>query len=367
MINVLFVFRRKRTERLLLYKQGLGPDEMLYGMNHFFNNTQFNVSFIEGDVGPSTLLRSLAKWMERIITKGFGMGFALDMMLENLPRLKSADVIISTVDSCGLPIALLNRLGVIKAPLIYISQGLSDRVEALSRKPFLHHFYKTFYSWLLRSCENLLTLGEGAARHLLITLDLKGKEVKAVPFGVDMEFWRPADANAPVGDYILSVGSDSARDYETLVRAIGNRKLKIVTRLPVNITDPSARIEVRSDYSDVELRALFQGARFLVTPLKDVTQPSGQSATLQAMACGKAIIITCTRGLWEPQYIKHLESAYLVAPGDTQSLACAINDLEEDPKLLNTISKNSLNLIRSRYNSEHFSKLLFNIVNEKKP
>lgn len=361
MINVLYVFRRKRTERFALYKQGLGPDEMLYGMNHL-DQAQFTVSFIEGEVGQITPLKRLTQRMEQTITKGVGMGFALDMMLENLPRLKNAGVIVSTVDSCGLPIAFLKQLGVIDAPVIYFSQGLSDRVESLEGKPLLHRFYKTIYSWLLRSCETLATLGEGAARHLSNTLDLRGKEVRAVPFGVDMEFWRPADANAPIGDYILSVGSDSARDYDTLVRAIGDRKLKIVTRLPVNIIDPSARIEVRSDYSDVELRALYQGARFMVTPLKDATQPSGQSATLQAMACGKAVIITCTRGLWEPQYIKHLESAYLVDAGDADSLTRAIRGLDENPALVEKLGRASLSLVKSRYNSIRFGNFIQAII-----
>jgi glycosyltransferase involved in cell wall biosynthesis len=235
-------------------------------------------------------------------------------------------------------------------------------MEALTGRLLRHWFYGTFYSWLLCSCESLLTLGEGAARHLAEALNLKGKGVKVIPFGVDMEFWRPADANAPIGDYILSVGSDSARDYDTLARAIGDRKLKIVTRLPVNIIDQSARIEVQSDISDVELRALYQGARFVVTPLHDVTQPSGQSATLQAMACGKAIIITRTRGLWEPQYIKHLESAYLVDSGNADSLTRAIRDLDENPSLVEKLSRASLSLVKSRYNSIQFGNSIQTIL-----
>ena len=37
------------------------------------------------------------------------------------------------------------------------------------------------------------------------------------------------------------------------------------------------------------------------TLLKNVFQPSGYSVTLQAMACGKPVILTKTRGLWAPE------------------------------------------------------------------
>lgn len=362
MDKVVYVFRRKRTERLHLHKQGLGPDEMLYGMNHIADQ-HFAVDFIEGDSGVPTWTKKLVKRLERsLFADPVGMGFALDMVLENLSRLQQADAIVTTVDSCGLPVALLKRVGIIKGSLIYISQGLSDRVELLVHRPLLHRLYKAFYSWLLLSCQSLLTLGTGAAEHLMMTLNLRGKQVQVLPFGVDKEFWRPADPGTPVGDYILSVGSDPARDYDTLIQAIGDRKLKIVTRLPVNIPDRFKQIEVQTDISDIELRALYQGARFVVTPLKDVTQPSGQSATLQAMACGKAVIVTRTRGLWEPHIIKHFESVYLVPPGDAKSLDQAIQELDESPALVEKLSRAALSLVRNRYNSIRFGSSLQAII-----
>ncbi|HLO13723.1 MAG TPA: glycosyltransferase family 4 protein [Anaerolineales bacterium] len=357
MINILYVFRRKRTERLDLYRQGFGPDEMLYGMNHF-DDQRFVVDYVEGEADRPAWWKNLVRPLQRSIARPIRMGFALDMILENLSRFKKADVIISTVDACGLPITLLKRLGIIRAPIIYFSQGLSDRVEALSRRLWLQHFYKTFYSWLLRACESLFTLGEGAAQHLVRIMDLRGKEVKVIPFGVDIEFWHPADPGAPVGDYILSVGSDPARDYDRLLQAIGDRKLKIVTRLPLEIADPFKQVEIQSNISDIELRALYQGAQFVVIPLKDVAQPSGQSVALQSMACGKAVILTSTHGLWEPEIIKHLDVVYLVRPNDAQSLAQAIEDLATNSTLVEKLACNSLALVRQRYNSTEFGKYI---------
>ena len=56
----------------------------------------------------------------------------------------------------------------------------------------------------------------------------------------------------------------------------------------------------------MKIRELYQDA-FAIIPLKDVFQPSGYSVTLQAMACGKPVVLTKTKGLWAPKYLKTLK------------------------------------------------------------
>jgi hypothetical protein len=59
--------------------------------------------------------------------------------------------------------------------------------------------------------------------------------------------------------------------------------------------------------SDVDLRRMYNAARAVVVPLKDVHQPSGQSVTLQAMSCGRPVVLTKTRGLWAPAFHRQRE------------------------------------------------------------
>jgi len=252
---------------------------------------------------------------------------------------------------------MLKYLGVLKTPLIYISQGLAHRMEALSRDNALNRSLRLTYARFLNSIEKILVLGEGAVEPLVRLFELSADRVLALPFGVDDEFWKPA-ARENVDDHILSVGSDAARDYPTLLRAVEGRELQIVTRqiLPNELLSDTVR--VGSSYTDLELRELYRGARFVVTPLKNVDQPSGQSATLQAMACGKAVVLTRTRGLWETEKMKHMETCYLVEPGDVNSLKKAIAFMENHPREAKRIGQNARRLVECRYNVRFFAQNL---------
>ena len=65
-------------------------------------------------------------------------------------------------------------------------------------------------------------------------------------------------------------------------------------------------------------------------PVLDVPQPSGQSATLQAMACARPVVLTRTRGLWSPEAMRDGENVLLTGPGDAEELARAIRSLLDD-------------------------------------
>ena len=91
--------------------------------------------------------------------------------------------------------------------------------------------------------------------------------VTYVPFGVDHRFWTPASESGQ-GGYVLSVGNDPYRDYETLVRAWrpDYPKLRIVTRSAVPAPLPANVEVIAGDWrtqhlSDAELRAMVRGSR----------------------------------------------------------------------------------------------------------
>jgi len=317
---VLYVFRRKRKERLALYNRGEGPDEMLYGYNHLDPQRFLSIA-IEGNDTQWTWWHRFHYPVEVQISRVVGMGFSLHILLDNWRQIQCADIIIATVDSCGLPVAMLKFLRILKQPVIYISQGLSDRFETTSPKSWKLILFRNIYSKFLNSIDRILVLGEGAVQPLVKHLSIKPEKVSFIPFGIDREFWT-LDKSQTVRDYILSVGSDLARDYNTLLNAIGNYPLQIVTRLPV-LGRENQQVTVSSNFTDIELRDLYRQARFVITPLQDVAQPSGQSATLQAMACGKAVILTETKGLWDSKRMRHLENCYFVKPNDSESLRFA--------------------------------------------
>jgi glycosyltransferase involved in cell wall biosynthesis len=76
-----------------------------------------------------------------------------------------------------------------------------------------------------------------------------------------------------------------------------------------------------------------------VVPLKNVHQPSGQSVTLQAMSCGRPVILSNTKGLWARAVLRDGENCLLVPPGDRQALGDAIARIRSDEALAERLGK----------------------------
>src|SRR6185437_3600686 len=81
---------------------------------------------------------------------------------------------------------------------------------------------------------------------------------------------------------------------------------------------------------DEELRELYRRALAVVVPLEDSIQPSGQSVALQAMACGRPVILSRTRGLWTGQDFEAERDLLLVESGNPEDLRRAIQRLLDD-------------------------------------
>ena len=349
--KVVFVYRRGRSQRLKAKALDQGPDEMLYGLLHL-DPSKYETSYLEGDQQGKTLLERFWYPIEAAIVVLTGMGFKLDMVARNWTALTSTDAVVVTADSCGLPIAMCKALRMCRVPTVYVSQGLSDRVQ---RRPWvLRSLVRVVYGVFLRSVDRIIVLGAGAAAALQDEFRLGDREVIIAPFGIDEGFWRP-DGSEKDSAFVLSVGSDPARDYATLLRAWPGGDLRIVTRQEISRDLLTEEVSVDSEYDDLQLRDLYQCAQFVVVPLINVTQPSGLSATLQAMACAKAVILTRTAGLWDPAALRHMENCYLVEPGDVQGLSDGIEYLKCHPTEAKRIGSSARRMVEERWTSSRFA------------
>ena len=170
--------------------------------------------------------------------------------------------------------------------------------------------------------------GPGEAPGLLALDPRLAGRVHVNPFGVDTGFWSPAGRP---GHGVLAIGNDGHRDWVTLVRAAPSidAEIRILTRhprpaeLPANIRWEPADWHRRL-LSDPDVREAFRAAAVVAVPVKDVPQPSGQSVTLQASACARPVVLTRTRGLWDPHGLRDGENVLLVPPGDPAAFAAAI-------------------------------------------
>ena len=84
-------------------------------------------------------------------------------------------------------------------------------------------------------------------------------------------------------------------------------------------------LEPRLSFDD--LKQTYAHAKFVVVPVNDVPYAAGVTGLLEAMAMGKALIVTASSGIEE--YIRPGLSA-LVVPPDPAALADAIRTLWKD-------------------------------------
>lgn len=342
---ILFLFKSGRAARLA--SPGSHPTEFFYGYPEL-DALGWPVKMLdEEDLGirnPLPLPGRLLAILGRVLG---GLPIAAVPSLarrENLRRLNQASAIVATTNSFGVGAAILKRLGYLKPELLFLPMGLARRPLS----PWLAWWYR----WIL-SGTRILSISRGEQEYLSRAL---GEQIPVdyLSFGIDEQFWQPGE---PGDDgYVLSIGNDQSRDYATLVAAWRPEypPLRIVTSLPV-LTAPANVDVIRGDWrtqilSDEEIRRLYQRARFIVLPIQQTLQPSGQSACLQAMACGKAVVFSDIQGLWDRQLMVDGDTLLLVQPGDPADLRRAIDSLLASPELATRLGQSARRVIAEHLN-----------------
>lgn len=262
-----------------------------------------------------------------------------------LQRLNAYDVVVATTNSQGLALAFLRAKGRLKARVLFISMG----VLGLKTPPWRRVLYKA----LLRHA-SLAPLSKPEADFLRESLGSR-HDVEYLPFGIDLEFWKPAQEDGAGGDYVLSIGNDWNRDYETLINAWRSEypPLKVVTSLPMPPIPNNVQV-IAGDWreqllSDEEVRSLFQGARFVVLPIRQTIQPAGQSACLQGMACGKAVVFSDIAGVWDRNVMVDGETCLLAPPGSAEGLRKQVEKLLVDPGRAAEMGRSAREAVEKNY------------------
>ena len=358
--RLLYILPGGRAERLQL-GEGKFPDEFFYGYCQLARRDGWQVELLaRGFHSPMGFcVQKLIHWFTHV-SPDFSNAGGLNVHL-----LDRYDAIVSMSEPVLLMLALRQRQRAEDAKLVLIMMGAEKRVER-SRTPWAT---RRILRWLLHRLGAVIVIGEGERDYLVAQQLASPARVHLVQFGVDMKFWAPTE-NDSVGEYILAIGNDDGRDYTTLIQAIGSHRLRLHTvrrvtdaPLPPNVT------LTRGDWtgqalSDLDLRTMYQGSRFVVTPLKDSTQPQGQSVTLQAMACGKAVILSQTRGLWSRPLMRHLDNCYLVPHSDVHALRAAIDHLEREPALCARIGEEARRSVERHFSSDLMGARIGTILQE---
>lgn len=312
------------------------PREFFYGYFDL-NKAGINAAMLSTSGAEPGLLGAVADRFERTFAAVTGVGARPLSVRLRAAAFKGAKVAISYTDGFSLSLGL--GLGHVRKRPILIGgfQGLSD-IE--NRAPeAMRGIARAIIKRSLAGLDHAFFLGPADRARAIATYGVDPDRSSILTFGVDTEFWRPLPDQGKE-DFVLAIGQDLNRDFDLLARAPGSNPTLIITRNPVRVPAGATHIRISPggfadphSATDEDLRCLYNNAAAVVVPLKDVYQPSGQSVTLQAMSCGRPVILTKTRGIWTADLLKDGDNCVLVPPGDAEALGAAITQLRNDPAL----------------------------------
>lgn len=303
----------------------------LYGLDEVVRSGWVVGHNLEPGRAPGRVARALGAVLDRVVRLGGGHSGDFASVLASRRAIADADVVFSTVDTVGIPLALLARIGAVRTPIVYVAIGLPERLAHLRGAP-ARRLYRSAY----RRLRTIVAYGAGEVDALRAWLGEGGPDVVLVPFGVDTEAFRPDTARAVVAD-VVSAGADPRRDYALLVEIARRRSdwaLHVIasehSAAPLVGAPPNLTWELDAPLAAVRER--LAGARVVALPVRENSYSGATTVLLQSMALGKPVVVSATAAIARGYHLEDGVNCRLVPPGDTSALERALAELLEDPE-----------------------------------
>ncbi|PIE34916.1 hypothetical protein CSA56_06255 [candidate division KSB3 bacterium] len=400
MKTILYIFTSGRRTRLEALTNGEeSPSEFLFGLP-YLRAQGYHVDMLEMDELPydekdplyQSLYQENAELSEHLPWKCHSHLFA-----NYLDRLNQYDVLIAGNENVAFALADCRRRRLVKTPMLFFVMGALAKLpkvkslhrcrELLKQKPspslqeLLQSLYpynksykaaRVYYQALLESSLAAIFIGEGEYHYGL--QHFKGFQEKCLflPFCIDANFWRPIDDKRQDTSrpYVLFMGKDQNRDFKLAVkiaRRLPDIHFKFVTRcIPAKKARPHIEI-IAGEWkemllTDCEIRDIVQRCSLVILPLKPTLQPSGQSVALQAMACAKPVVITKTRGFWEPNVFIHNQHLRFMTTDKLTAWCQEVTRLLHDRETATRLGRNARKLVEEHSSLQQFGKHLESII-----
>lgn len=261
-------------------------------------------------------------------------------------RRRDYDVIFSNGENVSIPLAALFKTVRKRPGHVLIGHHLSPKKK------------KRLLRALHPQMDALFVYAETQRAYAAQTLGIPERKLHLMPFHSDHRFYHPMDASEQ--NMICSAGLEW-RDYPTMIEAV--RGLDVEVRLAAaspwskhtnetaNRTLPPNVSARRYEYS--ALRQLYAESRFVVVPLYDNDFQAGVTTLLEAMAMGKAVIVTRTTG--QRDVIEDGVNGLYVPPADPGALRAAIVRLLDSPAEARRLGANARCAIEENMTLDHWA------------
>lgn len=343
-MKLLFVNDYPMDEAMTLWKRGEYPGHHLWGATHF------KAHGIEFDI---------AALCERPCLQKFGLSSkrpfleSLERQLHMLFSPRQYDVIYSASQYSTWLLSWLRSRGWFRTPLV-----------ALVHHPF--HAGLTGQAFV-EGHDRLLFLS-GAVQH--DTQRRYGKnpgKFEVLPWGVDLAFYPPAADRSATGRFIISAGKVN-RDNDTLAAAFAaiDCRLDIYCSEDTRpVMEPSRNVNVHSHPSGhgITYKNLLEEYRqsyAIAICLKDTEALAGLTSLYDAMAMGKAVVMTRNKNI--DIDIEKEGIGIWIEAGDIEAWRRAIHLLVEHPGLTARMGEKARQLCEKRFSLEVFSSRLAQVL-----
>jgi len=334
-MKVIYLFGGSRVGQVENVKDGIQPDDHFHGM---LRMKQYHI-----DADYLELEKVYPQWLSILLRKFLSVYF---IHIPFFFKIFYSDIVFaSTAYGTEFIFSLLH----VKKPKWVINGfGLIGRIgkaQTIKQKIF---------KWMVGQAGGIITLGNKEAEGLKqIFPNLKDK-IRFIPFGVDIKFFRPIDLIEK--NQILSPGFDPGRDYKLLFSAIENIDVKLVLSKSRNV-DQMTELphNVKTMFLSWKNLVLeYAKSKIVVIPL-DISSGKndamGTSSLVQAMAMGKAVIVTRTPTT--ESYIENGVNGILVEPHDCSAMMIAIIDLLKNENKRMLLGANARKFVEKNCDADH--------------
>lgn len=304
------------------------------------------LSYIQTQASPSwnekvTLLQTKPGILSSLLT-------ALKLYL----RKKDFDLVIISGEKAGVFFSLLQTfLPFKKTPslmfgcLWYRAENSFKRFLKRIQIKLMSKSVQLFLVWVKREIEDYSK-----------EFGIPEEKLRFFPYHTTCEIY---DCKPEIGDYIFS-GGNRDRDYETLVEAIRDLKVKVIIAtnnksllegidIPENVETVSA--------TDPQFYELLAGSKMVVLPMSGgLLHSGGQQTFLNAMYWEKPVIVTDPQGAND--YILDGKTGILIQPGDPVALRKAISYLLENPEESRRMGEEAKRKTRDLTTEKFFQEIL---------
>jgi glycosyltransferase involved in cell wall biosynthesis len=297
-MSSIFYFFLRSSMRQDLIRGGLripGASYLLYGLDHLDHHGFTASHNLANESTANEPQGRLAGWINCLATGLGGVGGDVQTVLTHHRAANRSALILSTVDTVGIPLVFFKRAGLIRRPLLYVSIGLPERIQKITATGILRLYRNAF-----QHVDRFIAYGWEEALWIRRWLGLPEDSPKVVfmPFGVDSDYFSPRPDIVPSID-VLTIGADPQRDFKTLFR-IASRQPRVTFRViaskdhAAGFTTVPGNVEILVDLPFPEIRDHLATARVIALPIHENTYSAGTTTLLQAMAMARPVVVSKT-------------------------------------------------------------------------